>query len=330
MGGGQQGALPLTCLSTSQVTERNHVTILVTGATGNIGRCVVERLVGAGQRVRAMTRDPRAARLPAGVEVVYGDFERPETWRDALEEIERVYLFPFAYVIPESDAGFVGEAVKAGVRRFVVHSAAAAEFPPGDDQYDQSISSLRRHLAMERDAHREQELLVEATDVEWTHVRPGLLAAGALGWAEQIRAGYPVVEPYGAAGSALVHEADVAEIAVAALLTDAHIGAAYTITGPAKVSQAEQVAAIAAATGQDIRFEEVSPEAALEHWHRQGYPHDIAAWLIESLAATVDGPGLVPATDTFERITGRPARTFAQWAVDHAEEFRVVGDTRAT
>jgi len=55
------------------------MTILVTGATGNIGRCVVDRLVGASQRVRAMTRDPRTARLPTGVEVVYGDFERPET-----------------------------------------------------------------------------------------------------------------------------------------------------------------------------------------------------------------------------------------------------------
>ncbi len=305
------------------------MTILVTGATGNIGRCVVDRLVGAGQRVRAMTRTPQGAHLPAGVEVAYGDFELPETWADVLKGIERVYLFPFAYVISESDVGFVSEAVQAGVRRFVVHSAAAAAFPPGDDQNDQSISPLRRHLAMERDAHREQELLVEASGAEWTHVRPGLLAAGALDWAEQIRAGYPVREPYGAAGEALVHEADVAEVAVAALLTDAHICTAYTITGPSKVSQAEQVAAIAAATDQDIRFEELTPEAALEYWHAQGYPEDITDWLIESLAATVDGPGLVPATDTFQRITGRPPRTFAQWAIDHADVFRAPS-TRAT
>ena len=70
------------------------MTVLVTGATGNVGRCVVDRLVGAGQRVRAMTRDPRAARLAAGVEVVQGDFERPETWLDVLDGVERVYLFP--------------------------------------------------------------------------------------------------------------------------------------------------------------------------------------------------------------------------------------------
>lgn len=234
------------------------MTILVTGATGNIGRCVVDRLVGAGQRVRAMARAPKAARLAAGVEVVYGDFVRPETWADALKGVERVHLFPFSYAVPDSEIGFVDEAVKAGVRRFVVHSAAAAEFPPGDDQHDLSISPLRRHLAMERDAHREQELLVEASGAEWTHVRPGLLAAGALSWADQIRAGQPVREPHGAAGEALVHEADVAEVAVAALLTDDHLGAAYTITGPAKVSQVEQVAAIAAATGQYVRFEENS------------------------------------------------------------------------
>lgn len=92
------------------------MTILVTGATGNIGRCVVDRLVGAGQRVRAMTRDPRTARLAPGVEVVYGDFERPDTWLDVLKGVERVYLFPFAYVDPDSGTSFVDQAVQAGVR----------------------------------------------------------------------------------------------------------------------------------------------------------------------------------------------------------------------
>ncbi|MGH3899044.1 MAG: SDR family oxidoreductase [Pseudonocardiaceae bacterium] len=138
----------------------------MTGATGNVGRCVVDRLVGAGQRVRAMTRDPRAAHLAVGVEVVQGDFERPETWLDVMDGVERVYLFPFAYVVPESGAGFVDQAVKAGIRRFVVHSAAAAGFDSDDDSGDRSLSPLRRHLAEERQAHRELELMVEATDAD--------------------------------------------------------------------------------------------------------------------------------------------------------------------
>ena len=177
-----------------------------------------------------------------------------------LDGVERVYLFPFAYVVTESGAGFVEQAVKAGVRRFVVHSAAAAGFDPADDPGDRSLSPLRRHLAEERQAHRELESMVEAADAEWTHVRPGLLAANALGWAERIRAERVVREPYGTAGYPVVHEADIAEVAVAALLTDSHLGAAYTVTGPAKVSQAEQVKAIGVAVGEEIRFEELTPE----------------------------------------------------------------------
>lgn len=294
------------------------VTILVTGATGNIGRCVVDRLVGAGQRVRAMTRHPRTARLAAGVEVASGDFERPETWPEVCDGVERIYLFPFAYYLPERGASFVERAVRAGARRFVVHSAAAAGFEPEEG----TLSPLGRHLAEERQAHRGLELMVEATNAEWTHARPGLLAANALGWAERIRTERVVREPYGMAGYPLVHEADVAEVAVAALLTDSHLGAAYTITGPAKISQVEQVQAIATATGHEIRFEELAPEQAREQWLRDGCPEEIADWQLELLADAVDGPGALPPTDTFQRITGRPPRSFAQWALDHAADFQ--------
>ncbi|MFI6812381.1 NAD(P)H-binding protein [Nonomuraea sp. NPDC050328] len=296
------------------------MTILVTGATGNIGRRVVGGLVGAGQRVRAMTRDPGAARLPDGVELVRGDFTRPDTWSGALDGVDRVYLFPFAYYVPESAAlGFVEEAAAAGVRRFVVHSAAAAGFAPSD-----GTSALDRHLEEEREAHRGLELMVEATGQEWTHVRPGLLAANALGWAARIRVERTVREPYGRSGYPVVHEADVAEVAVAALLTDAHLGAAYTITGPARVTLVEQATAIGAAIGAEIRFEELTPEQARAQWLADGYPLDMADWMIELRAAAVDGPGVLPPTRTYEEITGRPPRTFAQWARDHAVDFMEV------
>jgi uncharacterized protein YbjT (DUF2867 family) len=295
------------------------VTILVTGATGNIGRRVVHGLVGAGQRVRAMVRDPRAARLrlPDRVELVRGDFTRPDTWWGALDAAERVYLFPYAYYVPESaELGFVEIAAAMGVRRFVVHSAAAAGFAPTDD-----TSALGRHLEEERQAHRGLELMVEATGREWTHVRPGLLAAGTLSWAERIRAERAVREPYPGSGYPLVHEADVAEVAVAALLTDAHLGAAYTITGPAKVTRLEQVSAIGAAIGAEVRFEELTPSQARAQWLADDYPPEVADWLIELLADAVDGPGMLPPTSTYEEITGRPPRTFARWARDHAADF---------
>ncbi|MFI6296004.1 NAD(P)H-binding protein [Nonomuraea sp. NPDC050790] len=292
------------------------MTLLVTGASGNVGRRVVAGLVGAGQRVRAMTRDPRAtaALLPAGVELVRGDFEQPRTWAAALDGVERVHLFPFA------DKGFVEAAVAAGTRRFVVHSAVAAGF----GESPEGGSALQRHLDEERDGHRLVELAVEESGAEWTHVRPGLMATGALGWAEEIRDTGAVRMPYPGAGSALVHEADVAEIAVAALITDEHVGAAYTITGPEKVTHVEQVHAIATAIGRDVAFVELTPGQAHAEW----VDHGLLDWELELMAAQSDEPELVPATDTYERLTGRPPRTFAQWARDHRADFQtsVIGE----
>ncbi|MGW4464003.1 NAD(P)H-binding protein [Micromonospora sp. NPDC004704] len=298
------------------------MTILVTGASGNTGRQVVDRLVAAGRPVRAMTRRPSAAPPRTGVETVEGDFTRPETWQAVLAGVEQVYLFPFVEVDSEPGTGFVDLAVRAGVRRFVVHSAAAAAFDSDDAPDDPDISALRRHLAEERLAHRAVERLVEASGAQWTHIRPGLLAVGALDWAGRIRDERVVRAPYAAAAFPWVHEADIADVAVAALLGDAHVGAAYTLTGPAKVSRAEQVAAIGAAIGTPVGFEELTPEQARTQWLDDGYDRQTAEWLIELLAAAVEGPDLLPPTDTYQRVTGRPPRTFAQWALDHATDFR--------
>ncbi|RBQ15606.1 NmrA family protein [Spongiactinospora rosea] len=291
----------------------------MTGASGRIGRWVVRGLVGAGARVRAMSRDPEAARalLPAGVEIVPGDFTRPETWSAALDGVRRVHLFP--RVDPEG--GFVRRAVEAGTRRFVVHSAVAAGFAEGGTPTS-ALSPLERHLAHERDWHRGVERSVEATGVEWTHVRPGLPANWALGWADGIRGAGEVRSPHPGSASVVVHEADVAEIAVSALLTDDHFGATYTITGPGPITQAEQVRTIGAALGREIRFVELTPEQARAEWHDPagGIDDDVLDWLIPLLASPL--VDIVPATTTYEEITGRPPRTFAQWAHDNVADFQ--------
>lgn len=248
--------------------------------------------------------------LAAGVEVRYGDFERPASWAHALDGVRRVYLFSAA---PE---GFIEAAVSAGVERFVTHSAAAAGFEEHDSE-----TALGRHLNEERGFHRDLELAVEASGAEWTHVRPGLLAVNALGWAEQICAEGVVRGPYGAAGYPWVHEADVAEIAVAALVTDDQLGAAYTLTGPAKVSQAEQMRAIGAAIGRELRYDEVGPDEARAQWQREGLDEGTAEWLLALYADAVEGCGALPPTRTYEGLTGRSPRTFAQWARDHVRDF---------
>ncbi|QSB14370.1 NAD(P)H-binding protein [Natronosporangium hydrolyticum] len=302
------------------------MTVLVTGATGNIGKHVVRGLVGAGQPVRAMTRTPESAatRLPAGVAIVAGDFEQPATWEPALAGVDRVHLFPFADPAPAAGPSFIEVAVAAGVRRFVVHSAAAAGFDYLGEPDDLSLSALDRHLADERQWHLSLEQAVAASGAEWTHVRPGLLATWALAWADEIRTTGTVRAPFPQAGNPLVHEADVAEVAVAALITDAHLGQVYTITGPTKITQEEQVREIGVALGRELRLVELTPEAARQEWldPAQGMDDELLDWLLPTIELGLAPGGAVPATGDFERITGRPPRTFAQWARDHVEDFR--------
>ncbi len=295
--------------------------ILVTGATGNIGREVVRLLAASGADVRAMSRTPDAARALLGttasrVEIVRGDFGEPESWTAALTGVDRIHLFPFVYVGGETT--FVAEAVRHGVGRFVVHSAAAAGFAPVASPAD----ALQAHLEEERAAHRAVEVAVEATGAEWIHVRPGLLAVNSLGWAPAIKAKEAVRAPYGEAGYPWVHEVDVAEVAVRALLTDDLVGQVCTITGPVRVSQVDQVGAIGAALGRDVGFEELTPDQAKEQWRLEGCPEEYLDWRLAVLEDAREGCGTLAPTRDFERITGRAPRSFAQWAVDHAADFR--------
>lgn len=130
------------------------MTILVTGATGNVGRHVVDGLIRAGESVRAMTRAPETAGFPDGVEVVRGDLARRESLKAALEGVDRVHLFP----VPDTAEAFVQLAGAAGVQRIVVMSSVSAEYAEGD---------------LSGDHHRAVERVVEASGIAWTHVRPG-------------------------------------------------------------------------------------------------------------------------------------------------------------
>jgi uncharacterized protein YbjT (DUF2867 family) len=283
------------------------MTILVTGAAGNIGRIVVERLVAAGESVRALTRDPRKV-FPAGVEVVTGDLAEPGTLEHAFDGVGRLYLFP----VPATARAVVGRARRAGVRRVVVLSSGAVT-----GGFDTDF-----HLPVER--------VVEESGLEWTHVRPGEFALNKLWlWGPSIRAERVVRDPFPDAAWFPTHERDIADVAVAALLDEGHAGAAYDVNGPEMIANREQVRAIASAIGHDIRHERVTPRQAREQYLRQGgFAAANAAFLLGfedySGEPASEVGEVTPAPDpvTCERVTGRPGRTFAQWARDHAGDFR--------
>ncbi|GAA2734659.1 NAD(P)H-binding protein [Streptomyces nogalater] len=288
------------------------MTILVTGATGNVGRNIVRRLVEKGHDVRALTRQARDGAFPAGVRVHEGDLTRPETLTDALEGVDALFLFPVAATAEE----VVAMAKTAGVRRIVVLSSGAVT------------------TGFDTDFHLPVERAVEASGLEWTHVRPGEFAMNKLElWGPPIRAERVVRDPAPDAAWFPVHEQDIADVAVLALTEEGHAGQAYTLNGPELLTRRRQVELIAEAIGEDIRFEVVTPQEAREIYLAQGgFAAENADFLLgfEDYGGDESDPSEVEAFDptalgpmpTAEAVTGRPARTFAQWAKDHADAFR--------
>ncbi|GGZ62037.1 nucleotide-diphosphate-sugar epimerase [Streptomyces inusitatus] len=287
------------------------MTILVSGATGNIGRHVVRRLAADGREVRALTRAPATAAPPPGVTVAEGDLARPETLRAALAGVSAMLLFPVADAVDE----VVALAADAGVRRIVVLSSAAVTAG-----YDTDY-----HLPVER--------AVERSGLEWTHVRPGEFALNSLQlWGPSVREGRRVVDIAPDEPGIPVHEADIADVAVAALTEDRHTGRAYDISGPSAVTPRERVAAIAAAIGEPVRLETVTQEEALAFYRRQGGWaaenaefifgfEDYSGTPIEEGEPAYEGLDSVPWLTAAE-VTGGVSRDFAEWARDHAADFR--------
>jgi len=277
--------------------------ILVTGATGNVGRRVVERLVTGGHGVRAVTRDPSRAALPAEVETVAADLADPETLRPHLDGVDAVFLV-WPFVDPAITAQLVPEVAKvlgsAGSPRIVYVSAASAEADP------ESFWAV-------------VERAVVASGLPWTMLRPTGIATNTLGWAAPIRAEGVVRWPYGAAARSMVHEDDIAAVAVEALTSDRHNQQTYVLSGPETVTQAEQVRLIGAAIGRDLRWEEVPADAVRPMLVAAMGNAAFADLALASWAELVGTPE--PVTDDVARVLGRPARTFADWAADHAADF---------
>ncbi|QCW80240.1 NAD-dependent epimerase/dehydratase family protein [Streptomyces sp. S6] len=310
--------------------------VLVAGATGNVGRHVVGLLVEAGQDVRALTRRPGAAALPPEVRVFEGDLTRPETLPPALEGVRTMLLFPVGEAVDE----VVALAAKAGVRRIVVLSSAAVT------------------AGYDTEYHYPVEQAVERSGLEWTHVRPGEFAVNSLYlWAPSVKAERQVVDVDLDAPGTPIHEADIADVAAAALMDDRHAGKAYNLAGPEALTHRDQIAAIAAAIGEPLRVDEVEPEEAREFYRAQGgWAAENADFLFgfeDYSGETTDPTGATSGVDrqdggqpqdgerpaggeaqvqTWEEpdipwltctdITGGPARTYAEWARDHVDDFR--------
>lgn len=272
---------------------------LVTGATGNVGGQVVARLSAEGQPVRAFCRHPERKTFPAGVEVVAGDMADAAAARAALRGVTRLFV-----VRTEGLAAFWTEVARSEARHVVFLSSGAITLP------------VETQIGR---AHAETEAMIRDAAATWSFVRAGGFMSNALRWAPGIRAAGVVRVPFVDGRSAPVDPRDLGDAAAAMLLQpERFAGAAPEVTGPEVLSTRQQVAILADALGRPIHVEEV-PEAVA----REQMLHAMPAPMVDSVFALMrhGASNQNPQIRTAETITGRPPRTFAQWAADHREAF---------
>jgi uncharacterized protein YbjT (DUF2867 family) len=255
--------------------------IVVTGATGRVGRRVVAGLRERDLPVRAVSRTP--APLLTGADALF-------------------LLWPFTSA--EQTAALAPKVAEIAARHVgrVVYLSAQ----PAGERPDSFWARAER--------------AIEDSGVPWTFLRPTGFASNTLMWAEQIRAGDVVRWPFGAAARSLIDERDIAAVAVRALTQDGHAGARYLLSGPAALTQSDQLSAIGQALGRELTWAEVRRPAAQQLLAAGWGDPDFARSALDTWEKFVTQPEVV--TTAVRDITGTPARSFASWAAANVAAFR--------
>lgn len=286
------------------------MTTLVVGATGNVGREVTRLLAEQGHAVRAVTRDPSKAQLPEGVEVVAGDMMAPVEIDRVLEGVDRAFL-----TMPDDNgAAFAEGAGRAGLQHVVLLSsfAASIELPSGE----QNIVTAR---------HRAGEQALAAAGVPTTALRAAGFDYNILQWTTDLADGV-VRAPFVGVGLPKVDPDDIAASAVAVLTDDDAKPQTYSITGPEAITMRQEVAVLGELLGRQLRLEELSAEEAAAAAFPAGTPDFVTTSVLETQGTAA--AALVPSGDVAE-LTGRPARTFRDWATRHLAAFGTEAATAA-
>ncbi|WP_067707002.1 NAD(P)H-binding protein [Nocardia yamanashiensis] len=280
--------------------------IVITGATGTIGSVAVRILAARGVPVRAVTRNPETAAFPAEVEVVRGDYTDTASMAAAFAGAEAAFLVGLLGPdFIETEQALIETARAAGVRRLVKLSAIGT----GDPE-----------LGRVGTWHLPGEQAVRDSGAAWTILRPSSFASNTRSWAAMVRAGQPVPNMTGTGTQGVIDPRDVSEVAVTALLSDAHAGQVYTLTGPELLSTADQVAVLAELTGRPIEVFDIEERQAREFMLGAGMSEEFADGSLAGQAFVRAGGNAVVTGDV-ERVLGRAPRTYADWARDHAEAF---------
>ncbi len=272
--------------------------IVVAGGTGNVGREVVHQLVEVGEAVTALTRDPATATVPAGATAVAADLTDPSTLGPAVAGASALFL------LSGYSPDLFTEAAKAGVPRVVLLSGGSAE--TGD-----RTNAVARYMIDTEEALR-------ASGLAWTMVRPRMFMTNALQWKTQIQQGV-VRAPWADVPSAVIDPADIAAVAVQALVSAEHEGREYPVTGPAALRPGERVRILGEALGRELRYEAQPDDEARAEMSAQ-----MPTEYVDAFFGFYSDGKLDEATvfSTVEDVTGRAPRTFADWASANAGAFQ--------
>ncbi|MFD8893970.1 SDR family oxidoreductase [Streptomyces sp. NPDC059566] len=278
--------------------------IVVTGATGNIGRPLTQALTEAGRHVTAVSR--HAAAVPDGARHVVADLAEPAGLRPVLAGAEALFLL-LSGELHATGAGsvdIIGEAAAGGVRRVVLLS---------------TLGVVTRPFGPTRIAMRALEDTLRESGLEWSILRPGGFASNALWWADSVRARRVVAAPFGDVGVPIIDPADIAAVAAACLLSDRHTGGVYELTGPEVITPRQQAEAIAATLGSPVGFRELSREEAKAAM-TQSMPAELADDTLDILGSP--SPAELRVSPDVQQVLGRAPRPFADWAARNAAAFR--------
>lgn len=278
--------------------------IVVTGATGNVGRPLTRALAEKGQPVTAVSR--HAASVPDGVRHVVADLAEPAGLEPALAGAKALFLLLSGdlHATGANLADVLGKAAASGVRRVVLLSS-------------QGVAT--RPFGTTRIAMRALEDVLRSSGLDWAILRPGGFASNALWWAESVRARQVVAAPFGNTGAPIIDPADIAEVAAACLLDDRHTGGVYDLTGPEVITPRQQTAAIAAALGSPVRFHELTRQEAKAGMIRS-MPAELADDTLDILGSP--SPAELRVSPDIRRVLGREPRSFADWVARNIAAFR--------
>jgi uncharacterized protein YbjT (DUF2867 family) len=284
------------------------MTVLVTGATGNVGAAAVRELLARGETVRAFVRDPAGARALLGgdVQLASGDFADRASVRRALRGVGRVLLSSAdGHDKVAHETAVIAEAVAAGVDLIVKASARGAW--PGSP-----LPAVAWNGQIERELRRSW--------VPAVNLRSGFYMTNLLAAAEHVRATGTLIAPAGTGAVAMIDPRDVGAVAAVVLTTPGHEGRDYVLTGGEAITYRQVAEQLAAAGGRPVRYVDVPAPAAREGLIAAGMPDWLVAQL-DLIFELVRRGDFEETTDAVRMLTAREPRTFADFARDHAGPF---------